>query len=213
MRSRKPIFQQQNLFPNRYIIKPNLVKSKVFKSAKNTNCHTEASDNNNQDDLNEEFNINDAIEGKTPKRKSKGKSSKNTTFDNVTFNPFGPNAQRKKLKGEIDNKHTKKSNLGTSSILNDVNNLNYNEMDNENDYNNNEDSEEEYKRKMEFYKKMLKNDNYNNNINDNDNDEKEKEIENNNKNNNYNQENNNPNESYRLKKRDNPCLIDSQIEK
>ena len=50
------IFQQQNLFPNRYIIKPNLVKSKVFKSAKNTNCHTEASDNNNQDDLNEEFN-------------------------------------------------------------------------------------------------------------------------------------------------------------
>ena len=138
------------MFPDRYIIKPNLVKSRIFRSAKNTNCQTEAT---NEEDLYDEFNINDAIDGKTTKRKSKGKSRENTTFDNVTFNPFGANAPRRKTKEKLNLKGENQSNLGKSSINN-----NENDMENYENYENAEDfEEEEYKRKMEFYKKMLKN--------------------------------------------------------
>ena len=208
------------MFPDRYIIKPNLIKSRVFKSAKNTNCQTEAS--MNEGDYYDEFNINDAIEGKNTKRKSKAKSRENTTFDNVTFNPFGPKSQRKKIKGQLEDKRS--SNLGKSSLM--INNENENENDNDmeiyNDYdmenpeNCEEDlDEEEYKRKMEFYKKMLKNDNDNEtyNRNNTENGNVNSNVENLNEcNNNCNKENTSLNESRRLKKKENPCLVDSQID-
>lgn len=133
------------------------MKSKVFKSAKNTNCPTEAS--NNDGEYYEEFNINDALEGKATKRKSKAKSRENTTFDNVNFNPFGPNAQRKKGKAGLDNKRESISKLAKSSIdiKDDEEMMGNNEIDYDINENNMENNEDEYKRKMEFYRKMLKN--------------------------------------------------------
>ena len=147
------------MFPDRYIIKPNLVKTKVFRSAKNTNCQTEAS----ADDY--EFNINDAMEGKKSRRGTKGKSRDNTTFDNVAFNPFGPKGERKRSKVGLENqRESVPSKLGKSSIMmgneNDNNDMDMDNMDNDMEYNDNENyenEEDEYKRKMEFYKKMLKN--------------------------------------------------------
>jgi len=100
------------------------------------------------------FNIEDVLNGRQTKRKSKGKSIENTTFENVNFNPFGPSAPKKKLKEKLNNSNSK-SNLNHTRDNKSANNINKSQEDISHDMDGNF-IEDEYRKQVEFYEKMLK---------------------------------------------------------
>lgn len=155
------MFQQENAFPERYIVKPNLVKARVFRSGKQTPKETDNEECGVREIYDGTFNIEDVLEGKTRKR-SKGKNV-NTTFENANFNPFRPNSNKKKLKDKL-NMSVSKSNNNVTKENKNASNINRSQQDitNEMDGDFNED---EYKKQVEFYEKILREGNDENNSN------------------------------------------------
>lgn len=154
--SRKPIFQQENTFPQRYIVRPNLVKARVFRSGKNTPKETDNDERGVRELYDGTFNIEDVLSGKA-RRKSKGKNVQSTTFENINFNPFGPNTQKKKLRENL-NQSVSKSNLIVNKQNRDISNINRSQQDITNEIKG-DLNEDEYKKQVEFYEKILKDNN------------------------------------------------------
>lgn len=169
------------MFPERYIIKPNLVKARYFQSAKNSRQNTEINDKENEikEVYDGTFNIEDVLAGK----KSKGKSLKNienTTFDNVNYNPFGPNSQKKRTKDKLDVSSTNKNKINQSyqpgteidkiekyenkNFNSNINQVNKSDQDITYEMEGSHFNEEEYKKQYEFYQKMLKENSYEHNM-------------------------------------------------
>jgi len=152
----------------------------VFRSGKNTPQETENDECGVKEIYDGTFNIEDVLVGKI-RRKSKGKNPKNTTFENVNFNPFGQNEDKKRLKDKT-NQSAIKSNHNITNENKNISNINRSQQDITNEMDG-EFDEEEYKKQVEFYEKILRdgieenNSNYaennkNNNKNNNNNHEK-----------------------------------------
>ena len=89
IKERNPIFQFKNEFPTRAIMKPNLIKSRYFRSAKGT--PNESFENNE-----EEFNNFDIDEVLNPNLKKKNKKKAlNDTNVPKQYNPFKRNYEEK----------------------------------------------------------------------------------------------------------------------
>lgn len=151
IRGRNPIFQLPNNFPPRDIIKPNLVKARVFRSGKNTPVD---SDNENLNEF-EEFDIEDVINNRLVKKKKKTFNSKYS----ADFNPFEQGKTKlgkKKTKEELNQKPIEKPKNEKVQNLNqyDQSHVSVEEIEN-NNYNREINEDEEYLMKKKFYEKML----------------------------------------------------------
>ena len=97
IRTRKQIFQLPNNFPSRDIIPPNLLKSRYFRSGKNT---PENSEDENDEEY-EDWNIENVLSGK------KNKKMKINKRADGGYNPYSQGRvelKKKKMKEGLDNK-------------------------------------------------------------------------------------------------------------
>lgn len=101
IRGRNPIFQLNNEYPTRGIHKPNLIKSRYFRSAKGT---PDGSFDENDQDYGD-FDIDEVLDPKL-KKKIKAKKLQNNTQDNKNYNPF-KRGYEDKLKNEKKLKQAK----------------------------------------------------------------------------------------------------------
>jgi hypothetical protein len=150
IRGRNPIFQLPNNFPPRDIIKPNLVKARVFRSGKNTPVD---SDNEKLNEF-EEFDIEDVINNRLIKKKKKTYNSKYS----ADFNPFEQGKiklAKKKNKEELNQKSVEKHDKNQIHNQYDNSQISREEIEN-NNYSRENIEDEEYLMKKQFYEKMLK---------------------------------------------------------
>lgn len=92
--SRNPVFQKSNNFPNREIVKPNLIKAKYFRSPKGT----PERDRITQETSNEEFDLHGFLNGRGGFRKKL-----NITNKSNDLNFFNKNDKKKIMKVKLDN--------------------------------------------------------------------------------------------------------------
>ena len=97
--SRNPIFQLNNNFHNREIIKPNLIKAKYFRSPKNSPKKDDKSEGKGA--LNEEFDVEGLIDGRDGFKKKK--INVNKAANDAGF--FKKEIKKKITKEKIDNKN------------------------------------------------------------------------------------------------------------
>ena len=145
IRTRKQIFQLPNNFPSRDIIPPNLLKSRYFRSGKNT---PENSEDENEDEY-EDWNIENVLSGKKNK---KMKINKRTEGG---FNPYSQGRielKKKKMKEGLDNKFS--SEFYKKASAKRLKNKGMNQYEGEDEY---EESEGQllYEKQREYYLKML----------------------------------------------------------
>ena len=145
IRTRKQIFQLPNNFPSRDIIPPNLLKSRYFRSGKNT---PENSEDENEDEY-EDWNIENVLSGKKNK---KMKINKRTEGG---FNPYSQGRielKKKKMKEGLDNKFSNEFYKKASAKR--LKNKGMNQNEGEDEY---EESEGQllYEKQREYYLKML----------------------------------------------------------
>ena len=145
IRTRKQIFQLPNNFPSRDIIPPNLLKSRYFRSGKNT---PENSEDENEDEY-EDWNIENVLSGKKNK---KMKINKRTEGG---FNPYSQGRielKKKKMKEGLDNKFSNE--FYKKATAKRLKNKEMNQYEGEDEY---EESEGEllYEKQREYYLKML----------------------------------------------------------
>ena len=145
IRTRKQIFQLPNNFPSRDIIPPNLLKSRYFRSGKNT---PENSEDENEDEY-EDWNIENVLSGKKNK---KMKINKRTEGG---FNPYSQGRielKKKKMKEGLDNKFSNE--FYKKATAKRLKNKGMNQYEGEDEY---EESEGQllYEKQREYYLKML----------------------------------------------------------
>lgn len=164
--SRNPVFQKSNNFPNREIIKPNLIKAKYFRSPKGT----PERDRITQETSNEEFDLHGFLNGRGGFRKKQ-----NITNKSNDLNFFNKNDKKKVIKVKLDNENPEgyvrpdfkgskySKNTNNSEVMNENNNTSQEKnitLENENNNDKNikkleVDNSNIEGKLLDFYKKML----------------------------------------------------------
>jgi len=93
------VFQLNNEFPTRTIKKPNLIKSRYFRSAKGT--PDQSFEKNNQNDPFDDFDISDVLDAKN-KKKHRTRKVEAQHEQVKNFNPFKSKGNEKKQKQRIE---------------------------------------------------------------------------------------------------------------
>ena len=127
IKERNPIFQLKNEFPTRTILKPNLIKSRYFRSAKGT--PNQSFDKDKDNEYYDNFDINEVLD---PKFRKKNKQKKSDVSDqqNQKFNPFKKNKGEKNIRQSQQNEQLEDSDDENDMEI--VNNMEIKEK-NEND--------------------------------------------------------------------------------
>lgn len=133
IRGRNPIFQLQNQFPERDIVRPNLLKSRYFRSGKNT--PNQSFDENDLDGEYEVFEIEDVLNNRTSKKKKRNILSSKISSD---FNPYAQG------KVQLPKKKTKEDSQIYEEHLTE------------------EKGDDDYLIKKQYFEKMLKDETYDN---------------------------------------------------
>lgn len=101
IKGRNPIFQKSNNFPNREIVKPNLIKAKYFRSPKGSPKGDKSGFSKGGGYLNEEFDIEGLLDGRGEFKKKKKILNKKAGGDDF----FQKELKKKIVKDQIDNKN------------------------------------------------------------------------------------------------------------
>ena len=147
IKTRKQIFQLPNNFPSREIIPPNLLKSRYFRSGKNT--PNQSFDDGDEDEY-EVWNVENVLNGKKNKKKKIDSANKG---GNAKYNPYQQGKvqlAKKKMKEGLDNKISE----DLLKKMKEKKNKKTGQTE-ENDNEEEEVSDEEYEMQKKFYEKML----------------------------------------------------------
>lgn len=98
--SRNPIFQKPNNFANREIKKPNLLRAAYFKSPKGTRKQEKENVDGLLQDLNEEFDLDNLLNGG-----GEFKKKKKIVNCQADYEFFSKNLKKKSMKEQVDNKN------------------------------------------------------------------------------------------------------------